>query len=309
MPAVPNIPDPPRTRMKDTATSSRYEGFRGKSANRRFESRKEMRMIAKIKTLFVDGYNNISNTVILMVAVSMVVLITIVPARSEGLANKYCPVTTSELAEEQFFVDYQGQLIYFCCNNCKRDFLGSPETYLANPVTSGADSLTSGSSHDQGDGNAHNHARDHGESSTAVSILGKFHPMVTHFPIALVISALLFSGLAVVLKIQTLEVVSVYSVYLAALSGLVTVALGLAAGYSASYPTFLAGYLSTHRLLGITTGVMTFVTAFLGHRQLGTRSAGRAWTYRGCLLVNSVLVGITGHFGATLVFGPEHFDF
>lgn len=244
-----------------------------------------------------------------MATVSMVVLIAIVPAKSEDLSNKYCPVTTSELAEKQFFIDYQGQRIYFCCNNCKRDFLVSPETYLANPVTSGADSSTSGSFPHQGDGNAHNHATDHGESSTAASILGKFHPMVTHFPIALVISALLFSGLAVVLKIQTLEVVAVYSVYLAALSGLVTVALGLAAGYSASYPTFLAGYLSTHRLLGIATGVMTFVTAFFGHHQLRTRSAGKAWIYRGCLLVNSVLVAITGHFGATLVFGPDHFDF
>lgn len=268
-----------------------------------------MRIIAKIKTLLADGGRQVSKRVFSIVAVSAIVLIAMAPANSEDLSNKYCPVTTSELAEKQFFVDYKGKRIYFCCNKCKRYFLVGPDCYLSNLVTSGADSLTSGSSHDQGDGNAHNHARDHGESSTAVSILGKFHPMVTHFPIALVISALLFSGLAVVLKIQTLEVVSVYSVYLAALSGLVTVALGLAAGYSASYPTFLAGYLSTHRLLGITTGVMTFVTAFLGHRQLGTRSAGRAWTYRGCLLVNSVLVGITGHFGATLAFGPEHFDF
>lgn len=254
--------------------------------------------------------------------------------------NTYCPVTTSELAEEQFFTDYEGRRVFFCCNNCKKDFLSNPETYLVNLIGT-AGTSQSGSSPQGDDGHthkhtdgkspehnpaehtinsdvgsvetsasgAHDHATDHGERSSAVSILGKFHPMVTHFPIALVISALLFSGLAVIVKIQTFDVVSVYSVQLAAFSGLVTVALGLAAGYSASYPSFLASYLSTHRLLGIVTGVMTFVTAWFGQRQLRTKSTRHAWIYRSLLLVNSGLVGITGHYGAALVFGPDHFDF
>ncbi len=241
-------------------------------------------------------------------------------------SNKYCPVTTSELAEEQFFVDYQDQRIYFCCNKCKKDFLSEPEVYLANLEFPVSDSDSSESSHDHGThdhgensgevtvvsdtataGETHNHETDHGEPSSLVGFAGKFHPMLTHFPIALVLSALLFMILAAALKSQTMTYVSVYSIYLAALAGIGTVILGLAAGYAANYPSFLTEYLSWHRFLGITTGVITILTAYAGRRLLQRSSKRALWSYRVSLIVNAILVGVTGHLGALLVFGPDHF--
>jgi len=204
--------------------------------------------------------------------------------------------------------------------------LSSPETYLANLESSKADSSQSLASHDndhneEADGHdtvtgvttnsstSHDHNTDHGEPSSIVTFAGKFHPMLTHFPIALVISALVFSILAVVFQIQTMDQVSVYSVYLAALTGVGTVILGLAAGSAANYPTFLNEYLSWHRLLGITTSIVTILTAFAGRRYLLRFSKGTALLYRIALVTNAVLVGVTGHLGATLVFGPDHFNF
>jgi uncharacterized membrane protein/YHS domain-containing protein len=257
-------------------------------------------------------------------------LLAVISVNGGELTNKYCPVTTSELAEEQFSVDYQGQTIYFCCSGCKKDFLNNPETYLANLESTAPDSHQPESSHDHEEGaHAHNdnateataadhttdadlshdHATDHGQSSSLVGFVGKFHPMLTHFPIALILSALFFSFLAAVLRIQTMEYVSVYSIYLAALTGIGTVIVGLAAGSAASYPSFLMEYFSWHRFLGIATGIITIATAYAGRRLLQQSSIGTIWLYRIALIVNAILVGVTGHLGATLVFGPDHFDF
>jgi len=264
----------------------------------------------------------------LMAVTCLVFLLAGLSATAGELSNEYCPVTTSELAEEQFFVDYQDQRIYFCCNKCKKDFLSNPEAYLANlesPNTV-SDQSESAHHHDQGThehgenvekaalegqqddfGLSHDHETDHGESSSLVGFAGKFHPIVTHFPIALVLSALVFAILAAVLQNQTMNYVSVYSIYLAALTGIGTVILGLAAGSAASYPSFLSEYLDWHRLLGISTGIVTIVTAYAGLRLLRQPSTGTVWSYRILLIVDAILVGVTGHIGAVLVFGPDHF--
>lgn len=230
-----------------------------------------------------------------------ILLLAVMSVDSGELTNKYCPVTTSELAEEQFSIDYQGRTIYFCCNKCKKDFLSNPEMYLANLDSPVSDSDQPELSHD--------HGTDHGDSSSSVRFIGKFHPMLTHFPIALVVSALLFMALAAILQNQTMNYVSVYSIYFAALTGIGTVLIGLAAGSAASYPSFLSDYLSWHRLLGIATGIVTIVTAFAGRRLLQKSSKGTAWAYSIALIVNAIMVGVTGHLGATLVFGPDHFNF
>lgn len=260
----------------------------------------------------------------------LVLLFAVAPAQGGDLTNKYCPVITNELAAEQFFVDYQDQRIYFCCNGCKKDFLNNPEAYLANLDSAVADLDESISSHDHDEGAhkhreniekvavegresdsnlSHDHETDHGESSSLIGFAGKFHPMVTHFPIALILSALLFSILTGVLQIQIMDDVSVYCIYLAALTGIGTVLLGLAAGSAASYPSFLSEYFSWHRLLGIATALVTILTAYMGSRFLRQSTAATVWSYRIILLVNAILVGVTGHFGAMLAFGPDHFNF
>jgi uncharacterized membrane protein/YHS domain-containing protein len=281
---------------------------------------------------------------------ALLLLFSLQAVATETEMNKYCPVTTTELAEKQFSLEYNGQQIYFCCNKCKKEFLANPDVYLANltlevqsseaseHVDVGEDhqheleeaageshdyehnqdntvstvALTNQEeveSHDHAGSEMHDHATGHGDTSSLVTILGKFHPLLTHFPIALILAGLLFSCLAVLRKAELLQTVSVYCLYVAALSAIATVLLGLAAGAGADYPSFLQSYLSSHRLLGISTGVMTLVTAYLGYRQQRVRSIATVRTYRAVLFVNSILVGVTGHFGALLVFGPDYFNF
>lgn len=276
-------------------------------------------------------------------------ILSFIPTRSNAeVTNKYCPVTTNEFALEKFSLEYKGETIYFCCNSCKKDFLANPEKYMAvldsMKVASAVESEphehdssnahgevaqsvnesqqvmnetnhgdNEGGGHDEGAGYGeeleHDHETGHGESSSLLTFIGKFHPLVIHFPIALVLTALLFTGLSMFFKVEIFDTFSIYLIYFAALSAVAAATLGLIAGSDASYPSFLVSSFEWHRILGISTTIVTFITAYFGYRQLSQNKTGGIVIYRLFLLLNAVLVGITGHLGATLVYGIDYFNF
>jgi YHS domain-containing protein len=50
--------------------------------------------------------------------------------------NEWCPVTTDEKAETDIWGDFEGRRVYFCCRNCRRDFLRGPRAFIGNlPAT------------------------------------------------------------------------------------------------------------------------------------------------------------------------------
>jgi len=262
-------------------------------------------------------------------------ILNFIPTTSNAeVTNKYCPVTTNELAEEKFSLEYKGETIYFCCNGCKKDFLADPEKYMAklsemkrteeskphehdSSNAHGVATQTVDDSHNnnvtesQGhnDESAHDHATDHKQQSSLLTFIGKMHPLVIHFPIALVFTALLFTGLALFLKVEIFNTLSIYLIYFAALSAVLSVVLGLIAGSNASYPSFILSSFEWHRILGISTSLVTLITAYVGYRQLSQNPNGGVMLYRLVLLLNAILIGITGHLGATLVYGIDYFNF
>ena len=42
-----------------------------------------------------------------------------------------CPVMEGNPIDPNVFVEYQGKKVYFCCNDCKAEFLKNPEKYVA----------------------------------------------------------------------------------------------------------------------------------------------------------------------------------
>ncbi len=277
------------------------------------------------------------NTIKIRILYLMFILsiLSFIPTTSNAeVTNKYCPVTTNELAEEKFSLEYNGETIYFCCNGCKKDFLADPEKYMAKLVemktteeskphehdSSNAHGVatqtvddshnnTTDESHGHDDASAHDHATDHQQSSTLLTFIGKMHPLVIHFPIALVFTALLFTGLALFLKVEIFNTLSIYLIYFAALSAVLSAVLGLIAGSNASYPSFLLSSFEWHRILGISSSLVTLITAYFGYRQLSQQPNGGVTLYRLVLLLNAILIGITGHLGATLVYGIDYFNF
>lgn len=275
--------------------------------------------------------------------------------------NEYCPVTTTEKADPNIFVDYQGKRIHFCCNKCKRDFLADPEAYLAN-LQAGESGPTSDSSahhdedaereaagaaepknehdhdhaasspdtsytaagglgeEDQGEANAgsghgpgsesearHNHATDHGEGTGVIGFLGKFHPVVVHFPIALVFMALIFTLTRLLLGTEIFDQMAAVTIYWAAFFAVVAALLGLARSAGAHFPTILEEYFEWHRFLGLVSTGLTVITALAAYywRNKAWRR-GRA-VFIVLLILNVIAIAVTGHLGATLVYGPNYY--
>ncbi|MEW6050299.1 MAG: DUF2231 domain-containing protein [Candidatus Zixiibacteriota bacterium] len=247
--------------------------------------------------------------------------------------NALCPVTTDEPVDSTITVTYEGQEIAFCCQKCRRQFLADPQKFVSNLATLAnghkahdhtnehgpmatdslqPDSITASETGHSESGSmaGHNHATDHDRSSNRmITYLGKFHPVVVHFPIALIIAALFMSLPSVVGRSTILDLVSTKMTYLGAASSLLAVLLGLAAGSDARYPALLTAYFSWHRILGISSAMLSCLTAYSAYRfeRKGTPLTG--WLFRGLLALNSLFIGITAHLGATLVYGPDHFSF
>ncbi len=133
---------------------------------------------------------------------------------------------------------------------------------------------------------------------------GKFHPVVVHFPIALLMVAALGEVLAI-LGFGPGREAGRLLVPLAAVAAVAAVVLGL---LSATYGGYGAGVF-VHRLLGIITGVLAVATAVLQQVHLRRPGPGTLLAYRLCLLASAGLVGLTGHFGGILVYGEDHFEF
>jgi len=97
--------------------------------------------------------------------------------------------------------------------------------------------------------------------------------------------------------------------YIAAVGAGLAALLGLAAGSNVHYPAELAGYFLKHRLLGLGTAALSVIIAIAAYRAEKRPSPGRLWLFRLLLLLGAIVVGITAHLGATLVYGPDHFAF
>lgn len=134
--------------------------------------------------------------------------------------------------------------------------------------------------------------------------LGRFHPILVHFPIALFVVAGGLELAGLMLKKPTLVQGTRLLVALAAISALVAVGAGwLLMGFNIAKDNDLH---RAHRLLGTTIMVLGFATWWANERFLKLRGRGPALIY-GALLVSTILaIGINGYLGSALVRGMRH---
>ena len=134
--------------------------------------------------------------------------------------------------------------------------------------------------------------------------LAGLHPLVLHFPIALVIVAAVIEFLALLGRRERLTSFSVTALLigapltvLAAWSGWAMADMGYGRGWE----------LALHRWLGVSSAILLVVLFVL---TLVSCLGGRSWataSVRGLLLVAAILVGITAHFGGDMVWGESMF--
>ena len=160
--------------------------------------------------------------------------------------------------------------------------------------------------HDAAEGSAE-HLRDHehapGERPGLLAWLGKFHPALTHFPIALLSSAALAELLFMRRRSLLFEHAVRFSVNLGALSALLAAALGwLFAGFQLTDDEWV---MTAHRWAGTATALWAVALLVVCARtETGsTRRRG----LRIVLFGGALSVAATGFLGGALIYGLDHY--
>lgn len=132
---------------------------------------------------------------------------------------------------------------------------------------------------------------------------GRLHPLVIHFPIALLLTAFLAELFYLFLPNELcLSSMARSLLWLAVCGGLGAVATGWV---HASAEGFAPATVQAHRWLGVATGLLSLFA--LGALELWRcrRRHWQQWLYRVALALAAALAGLTGHSGGMLVYGKD----
>ncbi len=134
---------------------------------------------------------------------------------------------------------------------------------------------------------------------------GRFHPLTTHFPVALMFVAAFAEGIAWASgRDKWLQTVR-FLIILAALGAVGASVSGWVNAYFSSYNKEPWALLWWHRWLGTATGVWCVICAASSGAR--PRSDERRY-FRVALFVGAVLVAISGFLGSALIYGLNHYQ-
>ena len=135
-----------------------------------------------------------------------------------------------------------------------------------------------------------------------MSLVGKLHPLLVHFPIALVLVAA-GAELAAMLRLRaSWRAIAVFNLQAAAAMAVATVIAGwvlAVAPFVDSTPSLMA-----HRWAGVAAAGATLGAAVASRRR-HVETARMVTVYRVALFGAAAPMAIAGHLGAALVWGPD----
>jgi YHS domain-containing protein/uncharacterized membrane protein len=240
-------------------------------------------------------------------------------AGASAAMNAMCPVMPEEPAVEQFWIEYEGRRVYFCCARCRSRFQRDPERYMAVLLAATADA-SSAPDHDQ----AHDHDDDlehaypgtdtivhdehdhhHGQTPWFLAWLGRFHPAAAHFPVALLITAAIAELLRRLRQDDGLDAVVRFCAWAGAIGAAVAAPLGwFNAGWDLARDDWVLG---VHRWAGTATLLWSVPLVVLIEVSRRRGTAGWRRCRFAALMIGAVLVGLVGHFGGVLVYGTNYY--
>lgn len=130
---------------------------------------------------------------------------------------------------------------------------------------------------------------------------GRFHPLLVHLPIGILLLAFLFEVLAVWKRFEYLKPSIPPALLIGALSATAACITGYFLSLEGGYSDPL---LTQHEVMGIATAVLSFTLFFLYRTSFITQSKQKV---RGALLFAPVIIALslTGHLGGSLTHGEE----
>ncbi len=135
------------------------------------------------------------------------------------------------------------------------------------------------------------------------NFMGRLHPMIVHFPIALLVLAALLELYSLKNFDSSLRPGINVLVFAGAASALVTVLFG--------WLLFLqeeieGDVVTIHQVLGNVTAILTTGTAILLYQLLKRKGDTTIKAYRILLFISTIGVSVAGHFGASLTHGDDY---
>jgi uncharacterized membrane protein len=146
-----------------------------------------------------------------------------------------------------------------------------------------------------------------GDAPSPVTLFGRAHVVMVHFPVALLMLMALIEILRWRRPAGSMDQTVVVIAVIAALSSIASVAQGLVLdGGSSDGESEYARTLALHKWLGIATAVFSIAAAVIAlRRQLGD-TLGLCRIYRALVLPGAALVSLTGHYGGQAVHGKDY---
>ena len=135
-----------------------------------------------------------------------------------------------------------------------------------------------------------------------MALTGRLHPLLLHFPIALVLVAAVAELVAILKHHRAWHVVAVANLRVGAVFAMAAAISGWLLA-SASVVDDVRS-LEWHRWIG-TVAVVATIGAALASAGIDRQGPTVRWLYRIALFWAAALVGITGHLGARLVWGAD----
>jgi len=136
--------------------------------------------------------------------------------------------------------------------------------------------------------------------------LGKFHVLVVHFPIALLVVAAVGELWSLCCGIRKPAPAVRFCVLFAAAGAAAAVTLGWLHAAFSEYADSSSQVLAFHRWTGSIAGILAVGVAILS--EVEARRGVRSPLFRVLLFAGALLVSVAGHLGGTLVFGDSYFD-
>ncbi len=244
-------------------------------------------------------------------------------AASQPVLNRFCPVMPDEEVDPSITTTYDGRTIAFCCDNCLARFNANPERYLDRLASLGVngDQPPSGGTEETHVADTHDHEHEAGETSASDEVdgghaheagqerpplLARVHPIIVHFPVAGIPLALLGFLAWLVSRRQIFAAADVPPLVLAATATIAAVITGNTAHGSMRSASSLHDYVHWHQYFGTAVMILALVLTALRLWRWNTLTGPWLPVYAGGLGLASLLVGLTGYLGGSLVYGPDH---
>ena len=137
--------------------------------------------------------------------------------------------------------------------------------------------------------------------------LGRLHPFLVHFPVALILTAVVTEAIAVARRDERMGDAARFMITAAAWLAVPAAVAGFARADSVTVAPDLQSTFMVHRIAGTAIPVLAFLAAGLA---AGVRRSGQIWElylFRIVLVITAVAAAIAGHHGGELVYGVNFF--